>query len=51
MIRESYERSALTITVFEEEDVIATSDGGFMQEVFGLFRNVLDNDTPVVPNR
>lgn len=46
MMKESYERSALTITVFTEEDVIATS--GFMDDLMSLFG---DNDSQVVPNR
>lgn len=45
-MKESYERSSLAITVFEEEDVIATS--GILDD---LMRLLGDNDSQVVPNR
>ena len=46
MMKESYERSALVITIFAEEDVITTSSTIF-DDVLDL---IGDNDTPIAPN-
>ena len=45
IMKESYERSTLTITVFEENDVITTSDDSLdLSDFFG------DNQSPFITN-
>ncbi len=46
MNKESYERSTLIVTEFDQEDVITTSNEN---PLFGLFRG--DNETRIVPNK
>ena len=46
MMKESYERSALVITIFAEEDVITTSNP-FQDDILDL---IGDNDTPIASN-
>lgn len=45
-MKETYERSSLTVTEFSEEDVIVTSgEAGLFSFLFG------DNDSTMMPNR